>query len=212
LTTIAVRVPSHPVALSLIRAVGRPIAAPSANRSGRISPTTAAHVADDLGQAVDMILDGGACRHGVESTIVDAASDLMTLLRPGAIAADDIERELGRPLWRQFSPGSSNRPSAPGQLASHYAPRARVRLMAKSAERGEALLAFGADVPRHGGPMVNLSASGDLRQAAAGLFAALRALDATGVAGIAVVAIPERGLGEAINDRLRRAAAPRPHP
>jgi L-threonylcarbamoyladenylate synthase len=201
--------PSHPVALSVIRAVGRPIAAPSANRSGRVSPTTAAHVADDLGPAVDMILDGGACRHGVESTIVDLAGDLPTLLRPGAVAADDLERELGRPLWRQFAPTSASRPSAPGQLASHYAPRARVRLMATSAERGEALLAFGADVPRHSGPVINLSPAGDLRQAAANLFAALRALDATGVAGIAVVPIPERGLGEAINDRLRRAAAPR---
>jgi L-threonylcarbamoyladenylate synthase len=210
LATIAVRVPSHPVAHDLIVAAGRPIAGPSANRSGRVSPTTAQHVADDLGDAVDIILDGGACRHGLESTIVDLSGDLPTLLRPGAVAAADIERELGQPLWRRHSGGAPARPRAPGQLESHYAPRARLRLNAHTVQRGEALLAFGDTVPAHTGPTINLSTGGNLRQAAAALFAALRQLDATGSATIAVMPIPDTGLGEAINDRLRRAAAPRP--
>lgn len=209
LSTIAVRVPSNPVAHDLIVAAGRPIAAPSANRSGRLSPTTARHVAEDLGKAVDLILDGGPCRHGLESTIVDVSGDLPTLLRPGAVAAEEIERELGQPLWRRHA-SSGQRPSAPGQLDSHYAPRARMRLNIQTSQPGEALLAFGDAVPAHRGPMINLSQSGNLRQAAAALFAALRELDRTGVSTIAVMPIPDTGLGEAINDRLRRAAAPRP--
>ncbi|MDX2288983.1 MAG: L-threonylcarbamoyladenylate synthase [Hyphomicrobiaceae bacterium] len=209
LETIAVRVPAHRLALALLAATGRPLAAPSANRSGRISPTTAAHVASDLGERVDVILDGGPCAIGVESAIVDLSGDRPALLRPGGIAGGAIETVLGERLDRMVKV-DPQRPVAPGQLESHYAPAARVRLQASVAFPGEGLLAFGSDEPAHGGPVVNLSPGGDLAEAAANLFGALRRLDATGVAGIAVVAIPSEGLGEAINDRLLRAAAPRP--
>jgi L-threonylcarbamoyladenylate synthase len=207
LTTIAVRAPDHPVARALLHATGRPLAAPSANRSGRISPTQAAHVLADLGGDVAMILDGGPTAYGLESTIVDARGAAPVLLRPGAVAAETIEAVLGCPLVRATT--ESERPSAPGQLASHYAPQAKVRLGAMDVRRGEALLAFGGDVPATEGPVINLSPAGDLTEAAANLFAALRALDAGGAETIAVMPIPEEGLGEAINDRLRRAGAPR---
>lgn len=212
LDTVAVRVPSHPVAHALIVAAGRPIAAPSANRSGHVSPTLAQHVADDLGDAPAVILDGGPTAHGLESTIVDASGDAVLLLRAGVITAEAIEKVLGEKLVRRDEAaidGEANRPTAPGQLASHYAPRAPLRLDAVETRPGEALLAFGAGVPSHAGPMVNLSLNGDLVEAAANLFAALRKLDAMRPAGIAVMPIPDNGLGEAINDRLRRGAAPR---
>jgi L-threonylcarbamoyladenylate synthase len=208
LDTIAMRIPDHPVAQALLAAAGCPFAAPSANRSGRVSPTRAEHVQADLGDSVALILDGGPTAHGLESTVVDARSDLPVLLRSGAVTAEAIEEALGLALVRDG--GTAERPNAPGQLASHYAPRARVRLNATNAGPGEALLAFGKDVPAAGGPVINLSARADLVEAAANLFAALRTLDAAGTPTIAVMPIPAEGLGEAINDRLVRAAAPRP--
>ncbi|MEO8420703.1 MAG: L-threonylcarbamoyladenylate synthase [Hyphomicrobium sp.] len=207
LTTVAVRAPDHPVARALLQAAGRPLAAPSANRSGRISPTQAAHVLGDLGDDVALILDGGPTAYGLESTVVDARGNVPVLLRPGAVTAETIEAVLGCSLVRATI--DSERPNAPGQLASHYAPDARVRLGAVDVRRGEALLAFGASVPPTEGPVINLSPTGDLTEAAANLFAALRALDAGGAETIAVMPVPEEGIGEAINDRLRRAAAPR---
>jgi L-threonylcarbamoyladenylate synthase len=208
LETVALRVPAHPIARSLLEFAGVPIAAPSANRSGHVSPTTAQHVAADLGGAVAMILDGGPAEHGLESSIVDARGRRLVLLRLGAVTRGEIEAAAGETLETRLA-ADELRPSAPGQLESHYAPRAAVRPGATSVAGGEALLAFGSDVPAHEGPMINLSPSGDLREAAANLFAALRALDRPGVSAIAVVPIPGEGLGEAINDRLRRAAAPR---
>lgn len=209
LVTVALRSPDHPVAQALIRAAGCPIIAPSANRSGRVSPTAAVHVEEDLGERIEMILDGGTCQHGVESTVVDLSGSEPLLLRPGAIPRVAVETVLGRKLKRGATEENPLKPSAPGQLLSHYAPRARVRLNARDVGRGEALLAFGRDVPATSGPVINLSASGDLIEAAAGLFAALRALDQPGIETIAVMPIPTDGLGEAINDRLERAAAPR---
>jgi L-threonylcarbamoyladenylate synthase len=201
LDTLAVRVPAHPVARQLIATAGVPIAAPSANLSGRVSPTRARHVEEDLGRAAGIILDGGATRAGLESTIV-AFSPAPTLLRPGGLAREDIEAVLGRRLQDYAQTGVLS----PGQLASHYAPSAGLRLDATACEAGELLLAFGPGAPEGA---LNLSPSGDLREAAANLFAYLRALDAQGPAQIAVMSIPRHGLGEAINDRLRRASAPR---
>jgi L-threonylcarbamoyladenylate synthase len=211
LDTIAVRVPVHPVAQALLEAAGVPIAAPSANRSGHVSPTTAAHVAHDLDGRVAMILDGGAAPIGLESTVVDATGPEPAVLRLGAVAREDIARVLGRPV--AVAMGEAHTPASPGMLARHYAPAARLRLNATDVRPGEALLAFGsAHVPRHAGLMLNLSWSGDLIEAAANLFSALRTLDAalqaSGPKAIAVMPIPEQGLGEAINDRLRRAARP----
>ena len=209
LATVALRVPSHPVAQALLRAAGRPIAAPSANRSGHVSPTTAAHVEADLGRRVAMLLDGGPTEVGVESTVLDATGDVAVLLRSGGVTAEAIERLTGQSLRHHLDGGT--RPRSPGQLASHYAPRARLRLGAVHALPGEALLAFGpvADYGEAAALVRNLSPAGDLREAAANIFAALRELDASGLGTIAVMAIPEAGLGLAINDRLRRAAAPR---
>ncbi len=201
LDTIALRVPSHPVSRRLLAAAGVPIAAPSANISGRVSPTCAAHVEEDLGAKVDMILDGGPTHAGLESTIV-ALSPAPTLLRPGGLAREEIEAALGCRL-RGFK---ETKVLSPGQLASHYAPRATLRLDALHAGPGEVLLAFGPYAPEGAR---NLSRTGDLREAAANLFAYLRALDAEGPTQIAVMPIPGTGLGEAINDRLRRASAPR---
>jgi len=214
LATTAVRVPAHPIARALIAEASVPVAAPSANRSGHVSATTAQHVAADLGDAVAMILDGGACEHGLESTVLDVSGETVVLLRPGAVPAEAIEEVMGVPLLR--SAGEAGRPTSPGQLAAHYAPRAAVRLDASAPRTGEALIAFGPDVPAHDGPCFNLSVEGDLIEAAANLFAALRMLDDLGVAAIAVMPIPMHGLGEAINDRLRRAAlgrttGPGPH-
>ena len=199
LPSLAIRVPAHPVAHALLAAFGGPVAAPSANPSGRISPTTAAHVAAGLSGPVDAVLDGGACGVGVESTIV-GLTGAPTLLRPGGLAAEAIEAALGQPL---AAPGSTAITS-PGQLASHYAPGAPVRLCANAKQPGEKLLGFGAVA----GADLNLSPSGDLTGAAANLFAMLHAID-DGTSPIAVSPIPETGLGRAINDRLRRAAAPR---
>jgi L-threonylcarbamoyladenylate synthase len=195
LDTIALRSPAHPVARALIEAAGVPLAAPSANRSGHVSPTRAAH-AEDLGDGVNLILDGGPCAWGLESTIVAfGASGRKQLLRFGAIPAEQIEAEIG-PLERVTL---GDAVAAPGMLARHYAPRARLRLNADHARAGEVFISLGP------GPHT-LSAKGDLTEAAANLYALLRDLDATGAAAIAVAPIPETGLGAAINDRLRRAA------
>ncbi len=207
LDTVAVRMPDHPIARALLKAAGFPLAAPSANRSGHVSATIARHVADDLGNRVAMVLDGGPAAHGIESTVLDATGETIVMLRPGAVPAETIEAVLGERIERALEGGV--KPLSPGQLESHYAPRASVRLDANRVEAGEALLAFGPDVPPARGPVINLSPSGDLVEAAAGLFAALRALDKSGATSIAVMPIPNHGLGEAINDRLRRAAAPR---
>jgi L-threonylcarbamoyladenylate synthase len=204
LPTVALRVPGHEIARGLIRAAGVPVAAPSANISGRVSATRAEHVAADFGARVDLVLDGGPCAAGLESTIVALTGGEPRLLRAGAIPAEAIERVLGRPLLRERGAVIQ----APGMMQSHYAPRARLRLNADAPRSGEAFLAFGA---RQGnGAALNLSPSGDLREAAANLFAHLRALDRPGIDMIAVAPIPDTELGEAINDRLRRAAAPRP--
>jgi L-threonylcarbamoyladenylate synthase len=216
LDTVGIRVPDHPIAQALLRAAGVPVAAPSANRSGHVSATTAEHVAIDFPNgaektasgrhfAPDMILDGGPTAHGVESTVLDASGAEIRLLRPGAVLAEAIEAVLGHPLQRATAGG--DRPVSPGQLASHYAPNAQVRLNAHQLNEGEALLAFGPRPIRTRAAMINLSPTGDLVEAAASLFAALRALDATGAQTIAVMQIPAIGLGEAINDRLHRAAA-----
>ncbi len=202
LDTVALRVPAHDVARRLLRATGRPVAGPSANPSGRISSTTAQHVAEGLGDRVAMILDAGPCPLGLESTVVGFDGDKPLLLRPGGVTAEEIEAVVG-PLG---GPAPADRPNAPGQLASHYAPTAPVRLDARQADQGELLLGFGPDAPA--ATALNLSTKGDLREAAANLFAMLRQLDAQRPAGIAVMTIPETGLGRAINDRLRRAAAP----
>lgn len=207
LPTIAIRVPANRIAAELLKATDRPLAAPSANRSGHVSATEAAHVAADLGGSVAMILDGGATRHGLESTILDVSKDEAVLLRPGAIPKEDLEAHLGRPLHKAANNEAA--PSSPGQLESHYAPRALLRLNAASVDDREALLAFGANVPQTAGLTINLSPTGDLIEAAARLFSALRTLDASGAATIAVTPIPMTGLGAAINDRLARAAAPR---
>jgi len=201
LETVALRVPSHPVARAILSAAKLPIAAPSANVSGRISATAAEHVRDDFGDAVDFIVDGGPTETGLESTIVSLSREPI-LLRAGAIPREAIESALRQPLIA----AAKGQIQSPGQLESHYAPRARMRLNASAARDGEVLLAFGGGWPD---AALNLSDSEDLREAAANLFAYMRALDSRSPAGIAVTAIPETGLGEAINDRLRRAAAPR---
>jgi L-threonylcarbamoyladenylate synthase len=210
LDTIAVRVPAHAVARQILRAFGGPIVAPSANLSGHVSPTTAAHVQSDLEGRIDLIVDGGAVEVGVESTIVGCFETPM-LLRPGGVPRGEIERVLGRTLLQppEDSDGDTAQPLAPGMLASHYAPRTKVRLNADRLEAGEALLAFGPNVIAGIGAasdVMNLSARGDLDEAAANLFGYLRALDARGARAIAVMPVPHHGLGEAINDRLRRAA------
>lgn len=203
LTSVALRAPAHPVAQALLSAVGRPLAAPSANRSGRLSPTQARHAAEDLGDDVAFVLDAGPCAMGVESSVVAVdEAGRPVLLRPGAISREALEAVVG-PL---SGPRDSDAPASPGMLASHYAPRARVRLNAADARPGEAYLAFG---PTHIAHALNLSPGADLTEAAANLFAHLRALDATGAVCIAVAPLPETGLGEAINDRLSRAAAAR---
>lgn len=204
LDTVAVRVPAHPVAQAVLTAFDGPLAAPSANPSGRVSPTRAEHAAEGL-DGVALILDGGPCAVGLESTIVGFEDGRAVLLRPGGLARAEIESVCG-PV---AEPARSAKPSAPGQLASHYAPRARVRLNALAPLPHEAFLAFGPDAPRVGNPALNLSPSGDLTEAAANLFSYLRALDVSRASAIAVMPVPMTGLGEAINDRLARAAAPR---
>jgi L-threonylcarbamoyladenylate synthase len=205
LDSVAVRVPAHPVALALLHAFGGAVVAPSANRSGHVSPTNAAHVLGDLRGRIDLVLDAGPCAVGVESTIVSCLGE-PTLLRPGGTPRDGIERVLGRPLAMPVT--ADEAPLAPGMLASHYAPKARLRLDASAVRTGEALLAFGPRPPA-ASRTLNLSPRGDLIEAAANLFSHLRALDASGAKCIAVMSVPQDGLGEAINDRLARAAAPR---
>lgn len=210
LASVALRMPSHRFARDLLDAAGFPIVAPSANRSGRVSPTAAAHVLADLDGRIDAVVEGSTTEIGLESTIVACLDGRARLLRPGGVPREDIEAVLGHGLGAEQ--GDPTRPMAPGALASHYAPRARVRLDAHLIRPGEAALLFGPD-PVAGaetaGAVVNLSPTGSTREAAANLFASLRRLDATGAATIAVAPIPNEGLGEAINDRLGRAAAGR---
>ena len=205
LDTVAVRVPAHPVAHALLDAFHGPIVAPSANRSGHVSPTSAAHVLADLRGRVDLVIDAGPCEVGVESTIVSCSGE-PTLLRPGGIAREAIERVLGIALVTGTA--TDHAPVAPGMMTSHYAPKAALRLDADGVQPDEALLAFGP-APSFSGTMYNLSARGDLIEAAANLFSHLRALDASGAKRVAVMKVPHDGLGEAINDRLKRAAAPK---
>ena len=198
LDTVALRRPVHPVAQALLDAFGGPLVAPSANKSGHVSPTTPEHVRTDLANRIAMILDGGPCAIGIESTIVDFTGDTPVLLRAGALETAQLEKCLGVTLAR---PGDDTGITAPGQLKSHYAPRATLRLNAATPMSGEGYLGFGDHCPREG----NLSPTGDLAEAAANLFAMLRALDDR-YERIAVAPIPHTGLGEAINDRLERAA------
>lgn len=214
LETLAVRVPAHPAALRLLRAVGRPVAAPSANRSGEVSPTTAEHVLAGLDGRIAAVLDSGPCAVGVESTVLDLSAGAPFLLRPGGVPLDTIEAAIG-PVGRGITPSAAEAPRtlrSPGLLVSHYAPRLPVRLGAVSAGADEALLAFGP-FPVGAGTVFQLSAVGDPVEAASRLFAGLRWLDAEGarlgLLGIAAMAVPAEGLGLAVNDRLQRAAAPR---
>ena len=204
LDTVGLRVPAHPMARDLIAALGRPVAAPSANPSGRLSPTAADHVRKAFAGAVP-VLDGGPCERGVESTILAIDGDAVIQLRAGALPRDEIEALLGRPV-AQAAPDAAI--ASPGMLKSHYAPNAALRLDAPAPRPGDAYLAFGP-APAHDGPLLNLSPSGDLREAARNLFSALARLDTSGAPTISVAPIPHAGLGEAINDRLQRAAAPR---
>jgi L-threonylcarbamoyladenylate synthase len=206
LDTVAIRAPSHPVAQALIRATDRPIAAPSANRSGAISPTRAEHVAESLGERVPLILDGGPCLVGVESTVLDLSSATPTLLRPGGATREAIEAVIGPIAASDALPSGDSAHKSPGQLESHYAPARPVRLGASTVGADEGLLAFGPTVPLGAMLTYNLSPSGDLAEAAANLFAQMRLLDRPGIGRIAVMPIPETGLGLAINDRLRRAS------
>jgi L-threonylcarbamoyladenylate synthase len=210
LDSVALRVPAHPLAHNLLRGLARPLAAPSANRSGRVSPTEAAHVLADLDGRIDAVIEGGAAAIGLESTIVACLGGAPRLLRPGGLPREDIERIAGRGIETDGEAGPA--PRAPGMLASHYAPHARVRVNAAEISPDEAALLFGPALPRGADgarDVLNLSARGDLVEAAANLFSHLRALDASGAGTIAVSPIPHDGLGEAINDRLRRAAADR---
>lgn len=208
LDSVALRVPSHPVARAVLQAAGRPIAAPSANRSGRVSPTQAEHVLADLDGRIDAVLDAGPTAVGVESSIVACLGGVPRLLRPGGVPRAALEAVIGQAPVIVEEGGTA--PIAPGLLASHYAPHAAVRLDAEAPRPGEAWLGFGAE-PNGALPALafNLSPAGDLTEAAANLFAAMRQLDDQRPATIAVAPIPMHGLGEAINDRLRRAAAPR---
>jgi L-threonylcarbamoyladenylate synthase len=212
LETIAVRIPAHPAACDILRVFGKPVVAPSANISGHISPTTAAHVFSDLAGRIDLIVDGGPVSVGVESTII-GCFETPLLLRPGGLPREDIERVLGEKLARMPDDGGTRdaHPLAPGMLASHYAPRMPVRLNAHQLEAGEALLAFGPHIipGAERARVMNLSEASDLVEAAANLFGHLRELDVSGSRAIAVMTIPNEGLGEAINDRLQRAAVPR---
>jgi L-threonylcarbamoyladenylate synthase len=207
LPTVALRSPDHPIARELLKEARRPIAAPSANRSGHVSATRAEHVASDLGDRTALILNAGPTAHGLESTVLSLVERTPVLLRPGAISADVIEDVIGERIARANETGTHL--TSPGQLRSHYAPHSQLRLDALDWSPDEAVLAFGDVPPRPCRASINLSPSGDLIEAAANLFAALRNLDASGVKTIAVTPVPKEGLGEAINDRLERAAAPR---
>jgi L-threonylcarbamoyladenylate synthase len=207
LDTVAIRAPAHPMAQALIRAAGLPIAAPSANRSGSISPTRAEHVSQSLGDRVGLILDGGPCAVGVESTVLDLTSQRPVLLRPGGATREAIEAAIGEIAVSDALPEGDTPRKSPGQLHSHYAPAQPVRLEATTVTSSESLLAFGPNPIAGGRRTLNLSVTGDLGEAAANLFAHLRALDRPDTARIAVMPVPHTGLGLAINDRLRRAAA-----
>lgn len=203
LDTLALRVPAHPLAQKLLRAAGLPLAAPSANRSGHVSPTTSAHVMEELGGRIAAVLDGGPCPIGIESTILDLSGEKPLLLRPGGAALEELEKILGRPIAR--AQGGAQ-PRAPGMLERHYAPSLPLRLNAAGVAKTEALIAFGPEPLLGAARCISLSPTGDLQEAASRLFAALRALDNPAFSAIAVMPIPEWGLGLAINDRLARAA------
>ena len=204
LGSLAIRVPGNAQARDLLEQAGVPVVAPSANPSGRLSPTTVEHVRAGLGDKIDLILDGGRCPVGVESTVIGCLDESPVLLRPGGIAVEEIAAVAGVAVGE--AEVNDDAPASPGMLSSHYAPRARLRMNAAEARAGEALLAFGPDVPEHEGAMRNLSPRGDLVEAAGNLFAMLHELDALKPVGIAAMPVPETGLGWAINDRLRRAA------
>ena len=203
LDTVAIRVPAHEVARALLRETGRPLAAPLANRSGRVSPTEAAHVAEELGDRVALILDGGRTPVGLESTVLDLSGEAPALLRPGGVTLEQLTELLG-----YIATSAAGPPKSPGMLASHYAPSLPLRLEVVCACPGEALLAFGPEAPSGFAEVLWLSRTADLSEAAANLFAMLRRLDRPRFTGIAVMPIPEHDLGRAINDRLRRAATP----
>ena len=216
LETLAVRVPAQAAALALLRAVGRPVAAPSANRSGEVSPTNAGHVMAGLEGRIAAVVDSGACPVGVESTVVDLAAGAPCLLRPGGVSVEAIEAVLGGAIGRGITPGQaevSRTFRSPGLMVSHYAPALPVRLGALEVSEDEALLAFGPVYARGAGLVFQLSEGADVVEAASRLFGGLRWLDAEGarlgLRGIAAMAVPDGGLGLAINDRLQRAAAPR---
>ena len=209
LDTVGIRVPTG-IASRLLSAFGRPLAAPSANTSGRISPTTARHVADDFGAKLELVLDGGPATVGLESTILKVEGETIRLLRPGGLDAAEVERVIGRPVLRNEKAGATI--EAPGMLASHYAPDAPVRLDAGDVRPGEVLIRFGGKAlpgEAEAALVLDLSPSGNLAEAAANLFGYMKRADATGALSIAFAPIPVTGLGEAINDRLQRAAAPR---
>jgi len=203
LQTLAVRVPAHPTAQALVKAAATPIAAPSANRSGEVSPTSAAHVVASLGDAVDLIVDDGPCEIGLESTVLDLSQPEPMILRPGVISEDDLEPLVGK---LATSEGQSAAPRSPGLLLRHYATRIPLRMMASAVAENEALLAFGPDPLKGAKITENLSRRGDFLEAASNLFAMMRILDRPDCAGIAVMPVPDNGIGRAINDRLQRAA------
>jgi L-threonylcarbamoyladenylate synthase len=206
LDSVALRVPAHQIAQTLLMMAGVPLAAPSANPSGRLSPTEADHVLADLGDKVEFVIDGGPCAIGVESTVLSLLEDRPRILRPGAVTAEQLAETLQEPVETVTGAEDAASPRSPGRLLSHYAPSLPMRLEAQAAEAGEALLGFGPTAPKDA---PNLSPQGDLQEAAANLFAMLRKLDDPKYRAIAVMPIPETGLGIAINDRLHRAAAPR---
>jgi L-threonylcarbamoyladenylate synthase len=206
LDSVAIRVPAHKIAQTLLMMSGLPLAAPSANPSGRLSPTIADHVLADLGDKVEFVIDGGPCPVGVESTVLSLLDDRPRILRPGAVTAEALSEVLKEPVPIEAGAEDVAAPRSPGRLVSHYAPSLPVRLNAAAAEPGETLLGFGPSAPKDA---LNLSPTGDLQEAAANLFAMLRRLDDPKYRAIAVMPVPETGLGIAINDRLRRAAAPR---
>ncbi len=204
LDSVAIRIPQHPVAQALLNAFNGPLAAPSANPSGRISPTQAAHVIADMNGKINAVLDGGNCTVGLESTILKIEGSKVSLLRAGGVSVEQITNVLGQGIATSSDPKT---PQSPGQLKSHYAPKAQVRLNVGAVKDHEVLLGFGPDCAD---AALNLSPTGDLIEAAANLFSYLRKMDALALDGIAISPIPMSGLGLAINDRLKRAAAPRP--
>ncbi|MGH6892846.1 MAG: L-threonylcarbamoyladenylate synthase, partial [Dongiaceae bacterium] len=206
LDSVAIRVPAHKIAQTLLMMSGLPLAAPSANPSGRLSPTSADHVLADLGDKAEFVIDGGPCQVGVESTVLSLLDDRPRILRPGAVTSEALSEALKEPVPFEAGTEDATAPCSPGRLVSHYAPSLPVRLNAAAAAPGEALLGFGPTAPKDA---LNLSPTGDLQEAAANLFAMLRHLDHPRNRAIAIMPVPETGLGIAINDRLRRAAAPR---